>query len=107
MVFAEFVMAWRLAIWPINRSPFSVKATTDGVVRPPSLLGTICVTPPSRIATQELVVPRSIPITLPIRLLLLPCQSEKVPGVLIRVWGAGSRLSDGGSCLGTSTRKQG
>src|SRR6478672_10291837 len=58
-------MAWRLATSPTRRSPFLVKATTDGVVRLPSALGMTTGSPPSITATQLLVVPRSIPITLP------------------------------------------
>src|SRR4051794_12386812 len=65
-VFAAFVTACRLAIWPTSRSPLSVKPTTEGVVRPPSLFGMICTVPPSSTATQQLVVPKSIPITFPI-----------------------------------------
>jgi hypothetical protein len=38
-----------------------VKATTDGVVRPPSALGMTVGSLPSITATHELVVPRSIP----------------------------------------------
>src|ERR671939_597646 len=71
MVLAALVTAWRLAIWPTRRSPLSVKPTTVGVVRPPSLLGTICTAPPSSTATQQLVVPKSIPTTLPITFLSL------------------------------------
>src|ERR671920_2478961 len=71
MVLAALVTAWRLAIWPTRRSPLSVNPTTVGVVRPPSLLGTICTAPPSRTATQQLVVPKSIPTTLPITFLSL------------------------------------
>ena len=37
-------------------------ATTDGVVRPPSGLGMTLGSPPSMTDTQELVVPRSMPI---------------------------------------------
>src|SRR5919198_3710660 len=66
MVLGALVTAWRLAIWPTSRSPLSVKPTTVGVVRPPSLFGTICTAPPSKTATQQLVVPKSIPTTLPI-----------------------------------------
>src|SRR5829696_8935069 len=66
MVLAALVTAWRLAIWPTSRSPLSVKPTTVGVVRPPSLFGTICTAPPSSTATQQLVVPKSIPIDFPI-----------------------------------------
>ena len=66
MVFSGFVTAWRLATWPTRRSPSLLKATTEGVVRPPSALGMTFGSPASRIETTELVVPRSIPITLPI-----------------------------------------
>ena len=58
------VTACRLAAAPTMRSPFLVKATTDGVVRPPSALGMTTASPFSIVATQELVVPRSIPISL-------------------------------------------
>ena len=60
------VMAWRLAGLPILRSPPSVKATTDGVVRCPSLLMMTVGWLPSITATHEFVVPRSIPIIFPI-----------------------------------------
>jgi hypothetical protein len=40
-----------------------VKATVDGVVRYPSAFSITLGVPPSMIDTQELVVPRSIPIT--------------------------------------------
>jgi hypothetical protein len=43
-----------------------VNAATDGVVRIPSLLAMITGWPPSITATQELVVPKSIPIILDI-----------------------------------------
>src|SRR5712671_4981615 len=65
-VFSGFVTAWRLAICPTRRSPDSVKPTIDGVVRAPSLFGMTTGSPPSITATHELVVPRSIPMTLPI-----------------------------------------
>src|SRR5690606_2262151 len=55
----------RLAAAPTSRSPSSVKATTEGVVRPPSSFGITTGCPPSITATTELVVPRSMPITLP------------------------------------------
>jgi hypothetical protein len=42
-----------------------VKATIDGVVRSPSLFSITLGLPPSMIATQELVVPRSMPMILP------------------------------------------
>src|SRR5437867_12471189 len=62
-VFFGLVSAWRLAIWPTSRSPLAVKPTIDGVVRAPSWLGMTWGAPPSITATQELVVPRSMPIT--------------------------------------------
>ena len=64
-VFFGLVRAWRLAIWPTSRSPFAVKPTIEGVVRAPSWLGMTCGAPPSITATQEFVVPRSMPISLP------------------------------------------
>ena len=60
IVLAGFVTAWRRAGIPTMVSPF-LSATTDGVVRPPSLLGMTLACPPSMKATHELVVPRSIP----------------------------------------------
>src|SRR5690606_20157929 len=65
-VLSEFVTAWRLAGCPISRSPSLVNATIDGVVRAPSLFSMNLGLPPSMTATQLLVVPRSIPITLAI-----------------------------------------
>ncbi len=62
IVFSGFITAWRLATVPTRRSPESVKATTEGVVRPPSEFSRTVGSPPSITATQELVVPRSIPI---------------------------------------------
>src|SRR4051794_33663254 len=63
-VFLGFVTACRLAGVPTSRWPSLVKATTDGVVRPPSAFGMTVGSPPSITAMHELVVPRSIPITL-------------------------------------------
>ena len=71
MVLVGLVTAWRLATVPTSRSPDSVKATTDGVVRPPSAFSITVGSPPSSTAMQELVVPRSIPIVLPMFVLLL------------------------------------
>src|ERR1700742_1189225 len=62
MVRSTLVTAWRLATSPTSTSPFLAKATTDGVVRDPSAFAMTAGSPPSRTATQELVVPRSIPI---------------------------------------------
>src|SRR5581483_6665538 len=70
-VFWGLVTAWRLATVPTSRSPDCVNATTDGVVRPPSAFSTTVGSPPSSTAMHELVVPRSIPIVLPIWVLLL------------------------------------
>src|SRR5262245_42741034 len=64
MVWRGLVTACRLATWPTRRSPSFVKPTTDGVVRPPSALGMTTGSPPSMTATTELVVPRSMPMTL-------------------------------------------
>ena len=47
-------------------SPPAVKAMIEGVVRAPSELAMICGSPLSKMATHEFVVPRSIPMTLPI-----------------------------------------
>ena len=70
IVRSGLVMAWRFAIMPTSRSP-SLNATTDGVVRAPSALGMTTGWPPSRIATHEFVVPRSMPMILPITVFLL------------------------------------
>ena len=59
-------MAWRLAGSPTLRSPPSTNATTDGVVRFPSLFAITTGSFPSITATQLLVVPKSIPIILDI-----------------------------------------
>ena len=95
-VFTGFVTAWRLATWPTSRSPSLVQATTDGVVREPSALGMTTGSPPSITATTEFVVPRSIPITLAIPVvlalslrsltLLIPCSP---PGPAPRANGLG------------------
>src|ERR1700741_1292895 len=65
MVFSGLVTAWRLAGCPTRRSPSSVKATIEGVVRMPSAFSMTFGVEPSITATQELVVPRSMPMTLP------------------------------------------
>src|SRR6185312_15729951 len=66
-VFCGLVTAWRLADWPTSTSSSLVKATIEGVVRSPSLFSITRGLPPSMIATHELVVPRSMPITLLMR----------------------------------------
>src|SRR5689334_15872633 len=58
------VTAWRLAGAPTSFAPSGWKATTEGVVRPPSALGITTGWPPSITLTTELVVPRSIPMIL-------------------------------------------
>src|SRR3954447_7929974 len=64
-VFCGLVTAWRLATVPTRRSPDCVNATTDGVVRPPSAFSITVGSPPSSTAMHEFVVPRSIPMVLP------------------------------------------
>src|ERR671919_2862383 len=63
MVRFGLVTAWRFAGWPTSRSPSAVKATIDGVVRPPSEFSITLAFLPAMTATQELVVPRSMPMT--------------------------------------------
>src|SRR5208282_5231361 len=63
-VLVGLVTACRLADWPTRRSPLSEKATMLGVVRAPSLFSMTRTSLPSMMATQEFVVPRSMPMTL-------------------------------------------
>src|SRR5438270_12646644 len=63
MMFCGFVTACRFAAWPTSRSPFLVNATTEGVVRAPSLFSRTTGSPPSITDMQELVVPKSMPKT--------------------------------------------
>ncbi|GEM_PF-2968100 len=65
MVFLGLVTAWRLAEAPTRISPSSWYAMMDGVVRAPSLFSITRVLLPSMMATQLLVVPRSIPMIFP------------------------------------------
>ena len=65
-VLPGLVTACRLASWPTSRSAVLVKATTDGMVRPPSADAMTVGSPPSITATTEFVVPRSMPMILPI-----------------------------------------
>src|SRR3954465_8109326 len=67
IVFSGLVTACRLATVPTSRSPVLEKPTTDGVVRPPSALGSTSGSPPVSTATAEFVVPRSMPIVLLMR----------------------------------------
>src|SRR5688572_30980556 len=73
IVFSGLVTACRLATVPTRRSPDFAKATTDGVVRPPSEFSMTVGSPPSRTAMHEFVVPRSIPMVLPMWGKLLLC----------------------------------
>src|SRR3954471_4153008 len=63
-VLVGLVTAWRFDTVPTRRSPDWAKATTDGVVRPPSPFLMTDGSPPSRTAMHEFVVPRSIPMVL-------------------------------------------
>ena len=63
MVFSGLVTIWFLAVCPTKRSSLSVNATMEGVVRMPSAFSITFGLVPSMTATQEFVVPRSIPIT--------------------------------------------
>ncbi|KZV97819.1 hypothetical protein EXIGLDRAFT_607572, partial [Exidia glandulosa HHB12029] len=58
----------RFAGRPTRRSPCLAKATTDGVVRLPSAFSMTLAVWPSIIATHELVVPKSMPMTGPGRI---------------------------------------
>src|SRR6266516_1440837 len=82
MVFSGLVIAWRLATWPTRRSPDLAKATTDGVMRPPSELVMTCGSPASMAATTEFVVPRSMPMILPIGSVLLRISCVQVRRVV-------------------------
>ncbi len=66
IVLSGFVIACLFAVSPTNLSPLFVKATMDGVVLFPSAFGITTGSPPSKTETHEFVVPKSIPITLPI-----------------------------------------
>ena len=65
-MFSEFVMACRLAAAPTSFYPSLVKETTEGVVLAPSAFSMTLGVLPSITATQEFVVPRSIPMMAPL-----------------------------------------
>ncbi len=87
-----FVTAWRLAGWPTRRSPSSVNATIEGVVRAPSEFSITLGVEPSITATQLLVVPRSMPMTLAIFSFLSTQRLPDPEAVRLRA-GAGARES--------------
>jgi hypothetical protein len=60
-----FVTIWRFDAAPTSTSPSAFHDTIDGVVRPPSWLWMTTGSPPSRTATHEFVVPRSMPMIRP------------------------------------------
>ena len=66
-MFSGFVIDCLFAVSPTNLSlDCTFTATTDGVVLLPSLFSTTAGSPDSITAIAELVVPKSIPITLDI-----------------------------------------
>src|SRR3954471_13705560 len=64
IVRSGLLIACRLATSPTSTSPVFENATTDGVVRAPSALGTTVGSPASSTLTTEFVVPRSMPTAL-------------------------------------------
>src|SRR5580765_6035718 len=94
MVLAGFVTACRLASWPTRRSPVFVKATTDGTVRPPSAEAMTVGSPPSMTATTLFVVPRSMPMILPI-VCALSCSFVGGVGWVVRWLVGGCRVGRG------------
>ena len=64
-VLRGLVTAWRLADAPTRISPSSWYAMMEGVVRAPSAFSITLVVLPSMMATHELVVPKSMPMILP------------------------------------------
>ena len=64
---------------PTSRSPSGVKATTEGVVLDPSAFSNTLGVFPSITATQEFVVPRSMPQTAPRTASELMLQKIKQP----------------------------
>ena len=85
-VFWEFVTACRLAGAPTILSPSDVNATTDGVVRAPSLFSSTFGLLPSITETHEFVVPRSMPMTWPFTLSDLQRQITQTISAIRRVY---------------------
>src|SRR5271154_5854103 len=79
------VTPWRLAGWPTSRSPSSVNATIEGVGRDPSEFSMTLGVAPSMTATQEFVVPRSMPITL-VKLSIPVCFARQQGPEAARPW---------------------
>jgi hypothetical protein len=69
------VTAWRFADCPTSTSSSLLNAMIDGVVLAPSLFSMTLATPFSNTATQELVVPKSMPMILA---MFIPIFSIKV-----------------------------
>src|ERR1039458_1149342 len=86
IVFSGLVIAWRFATWPTRPSPLLVNATTEGVVRCPSWFAITVGWPASITATTELVVPRSIPMILPIPLLILSRSNQSLVLKSLEQW---------------------
>src|SRR5664279_1201231 len=95
MVLLAWATACRLADTPTSRSVvLGLKPTTEGVVFAPSGFGITLGCPPSMTATQLLVVPRSMPMILPMSFLLRSRSELAHPGFLrIRGLRAPSRKS--------------
>src|SRR6476659_10807580 len=92
IVFLALVTAWRLAEAPTRISPSSRYATTEGVVRAPSEFSITFGWPPSMIATQLFVVPRSMPMILLIALLPPGTCWMDLPGLPDGVFGRPNKL---------------
>merc|ERR1719277_1527231 len=82
-VFSGFVTACRFAGTPTRRWPSVVVATMEGVVRMPSEFSRTFGELPSMTATQEFVVPRSMPMMLP-ALLRSAADALRKPRLLLR-----------------------
>ena len=78
-VLAGLVTAWRFAGVPTNLSASLTNAITDGVVREPSAFSITRGVLPSITLTQELVVPRSTPMTCPLAVLIWGKVELEVP----------------------------
>ena len=75
----KYILTCLLAGVPTSRSPSGVKATTEGVVLDPSAFSNTLGVFPSITATQEFVVPRSMPQTAPRTASELISQKTKQP----------------------------